>query len=150
MQLDTLVAVVEAGSFEAAAVRLHVTPSAVSQRIRALEASAGQLRKAAVDLARDWRTDRYLRRLEAQIVVADRESLLVLTGDGDVIEPDGQAVAIGSGGAYALAAARALLEHSALDAVAIARASMAIAASMCIYTNSDIVLETLDTGSATR
>jgi ATP-dependent HslUV protease subunit HslV len=113
-----------------------------------LEANSGQLRKAAVELAKDWRTDRFLRRLEAQIVVADPDYVLLLTGDGDVIEPDGQAVAIGSGGAYALAAARALLEHSTLDAVAIARASMAIAASMCIYTNSELVLETLGETSA--
>ncbi len=108
-----------------------------------LEGNAGQLRKAAVELAKEWRTDRFLRRLEAQIVTADGEGILLLTGDGDVIEPDGQTVAIGSGGAYALAAARALLEHSTLDAAAIARASMNIAAAMCIYTNSEIVLETL-------
>ena len=113
-----------------------------------LEASSGQLRKAAVDLAKEWRTDRFLRRLEAQILVADREHILLFSGDGDVIEPDGSAAAIGSGGAYALAAARALLEHSTLNAVAIARASMAIAASMCIYTNSELVLETLGDNSA--
>src|SRR5437763_7001069 len=113
-----------------------------------LEGNAGQLRKAAVELAKDWRTDRFLRRLEAQIVVADQDYTLLLTGDGDVIEPDGQAIAIGSGGAYALAAARALLDNTTLDAVAIARASMAIAASMCIYTNSEVVLETLGEGNA--
>jgi len=108
-----------------------------------LESNSGQLRKAAVEMAKEWRSDRFLRRLEAQIVVADNDGILLLSGDGDVIEPDGQAVAIGSGGAYALAAARALLVHSTLDAAAIARASMGIAASMCIYTNNEIVLETL-------
>ena len=108
-----------------------------------LERTSGNLRKAAVDLTRDWRTDRVLRRLEAQLVVADASSLLLLTGDGEVIEPDDDVLAIGSGGAYALAAARALIGYTELSAVQIARAAMAIAASLCIYTNDSIVVDTL-------
>ncbi|HZR82515.1 MAG TPA: ATP-dependent protease subunit HslV [Candidatus Binatia bacterium] len=111
-----------------------------------LEEFRGQLRRAAVELAKDWRTDRALRRLEAMLVAADTESLLVVSGTGDVIEPDvtatgDTAIAIGSGGNYALAAARALLAHSSLDAVEIARAAMRIAADICVYTNEAIVVE---------
>lgn len=111
-----------------------------------LEEFRGQLRRSAVELAKDWRTDRALRRLEAMLVAADRESLLVVSGTGDVIEPDGNAsgdtaIAIGSGGNYALAAARALLAHSALDAGEIARAAMRIAADICVYTNDSLTLE---------
>lgn len=108
-----------------------------------LERYAGNLRRAAVELTKEWRTDRYLRRLEAQLVVADDSSILVLSGDGEVIEPDDQLVAIGSGGAYALAAARALREHTAMRAHEIARASLEIAASICIYTNHEIVVDHL-------
>jgi ATP-dependent HslUV protease, peptidase subunit HslV len=111
-----------------------------------LEEHRGQLRRAAVELAKDWRTDRALRRLEAMIIAADAESALVVSGTGDVIEPDptesgDTAIAIGSGGNYALAAARALLAHSTLDARAIAEASMRIAADICIYTNDRLVVE---------
>lgn len=114
-----------------------------------LERSGGNLRKAAVDLAKDWRTDRYLRRLEAQLVLADPTTLLLLSGDGEVIEPDSDVVAIGSGGSYALAAARALLRHTTLTAEEIARAAMDIAASICIYTNDQITLESVGGTPAT-
>ncbi|GBD25980.1 ATP-dependent protease subunit ClpQ [bacterium HR30] len=110
---------------------------------RQLEQHQGNLRRAAVELAKDWRTDRLLRRLEALLLVADRESLLMLSGSGDVIEPDDPALGIGSGGNYALAAARALMAHSQLSAVEIAREAMRIAASICVYTNDSIVLEQL-------
>ena len=100
-------------------------------------------RRAAVELAKDWRTDRVLRRLEAMLVVADRDHLLLLSGTGDVIQPTDGLAAIGSGGAYALAAARALAAHSTLDAAAIVRASMEIAADLCIYTNRNITVEQL-------
>ena len=108
-----------------------------------LEKYSGQLRRAAIELAKEWRTDRVLRRLEAWLVVADTKELLVLSGEGDVIEPDEAVVAIGSGGGYALAAARALLHHSDLDAEQIARTSMEIAAGICIYTNDRITVITL-------
>lgn len=108
-----------------------------------LERSSDNLRKAAVDLAKDWRTDRYLRRLEAQLVLADPTILLLVSGDGEVIEPDGNVVAIGSGGAYALSAARALLDHTDLSATEVARAAMEIAADICIYTNHHITLESV-------
>src|SRR5215831_12035249 len=109
-----------------------------------LERYQGNLRRAAVELTRDWRKDKFLRRLEAMLLVASREELLVLTGDGDVIEPDEGSAAIGSGGVYAQAAARALLAHTQLGAAEIARSAMEIAASMCIYTNDRILLLTLD------
>jgi ATP-dependent HslUV protease, peptidase subunit HslV len=109
-----------------------------------LERSGGNLRKAAVDLAKDWRTDRFLRRLEAQLLIADPTTLLLLNGEGEVIEPDNNVVAIGSGGTYALAAARALLGFTNLTADEIARAAMNIAASICIYTNNEITLECVD------
>ena len=107
-----------------------------------LEQYQGQLTRAAVELAKDWRTDRYLRRLEAMMIVADKNATLVLTGTGDVLEPDRHVMGIGSGGNYALAAARALLETD-LSAEEIARKSMAIAADICVYTNSNIVIETI-------
>ncbi|MHB1417858.1 MAG: ATP-dependent protease subunit HslV [Chloroflexota bacterium] len=103
-----------------------------------LEKHSGNLRRSAVDLAKEWRTDRFLRRLEAQLLVADRDFLLMLSGDGEVIEPDGDVAAIGSGGGYALSAARALMEHSQLSAPEIARAALGIAADVCIYTNHNI------------
>ena len=108
-----------------------------------LEQYPGQLTRAAVELAKDWRTDRYLRRLEAMMLVADKETTLVLTGTGDVLEPENYVMGIGSGGNYALAAARALLDQP-LDAEAIARKAMAIAAEICVYTNTNIVVETLE------
>lgn len=101
----------------------------------------GNLLRAAVELAKDWRTDKYLRRLEAMLVAANREHLLLLSGTGDVIEPDDGIVAIGSGGPYALAAARALVAHSDLGAEEIARAALEIAAGICIYTNGNITVE---------
>jgi ATP-dependent HslUV protease subunit HslV len=109
-----------------------------------LAASQGQLRRAAVELAREWRTDRYLRHLEAQLLIGDLDSLLILSGEGDVIEPDSGVVAIGSGSAYAIAAARALLAHTRLTARQVAEASMAITGELCIYTNNYLVLETID------
>jgi ATP-dependent HslUV protease subunit HslV len=108
-----------------------------------LEQYPGQLTRAAVELAKDWRTDRFLRRLEAMMIVADTSTTLVLTGTGDVLEPENHLMGIGSGGNYALAAARALFDQP-LDAEAIARKAMAIAADICVYTNTNIVVETLD------
>ncbi len=103
----------------------------------------GNLPRAAVELAKDWRTDRILRRLEAMLVVADRERTFIISGTGDVIEPDEGVVAIGSGGPYALAAARALVAHSALPARAIAEAALGIAGDICIYTNRNLTIEEL-------
>jgi ATP-dependent HslUV protease, peptidase subunit HslV len=108
-----------------------------------LEQYPGQLMRACVELTKDWRTDRYLRRLEAMMLVADREVSLLLSGGGDVLEPEGGVMAIGSGGNYALAAARALAETD-MDAEAIVRRSLAIAAEICVYTNANVVIETLD------
>jgi len=108
-----------------------------------LEQYPAQLTRACVELAKDWRTDRYLRRLEAMMIVADRERTLVLTGTGDVLEPEAGVMGIGSGGNYALAAAKALMD-SALGAEEVARKAMAIAAEICVYTNTNIVLEALD------
>ena len=105
-----------------------------------LEQYKGNLTRAAVELAKDWRTDKILRRLEALILAMDREHTLIISGTGDVIEPDESVAAIGSGGPYALAAARALLAHSNLDALSIAREAMKIAASICVYTNEKIVV----------
>jgi len=109
-----------------------------------LETYPGQLTRACVELAKDWRTDRYLRRLEAMMAVADSGVSLVLTGTGDVLEPEDGLIGIGSGGSYALAAARALIDVDGLDAEAVARKAMIIAAGICIYTNDNIVLESLD------
>ena len=108
-----------------------------------LEQHPGQLARACVELAKDWRTDRYLRRLEAMMAVADANVSLVLTGTGDVLEPDDGLIGIGSGGNYALAAARALIDQDDLDAEAIARKAMTVAAEICIYTNDAVVLEKL-------
>ena len=108
-----------------------------------LEQYRGNLERSAVELAKDWRTDRLLRRLEAMMIVADKSTTLVLTGTGDVLEPDGGAAGIGSGGNYALSAARALLDTE-LDAEAIARKAMRIAAEICIYTNDKVTLESLE------
>jgi ATP-dependent HslUV protease subunit HslV len=109
-----------------------------------LEQYPDQLMRACVELAKDWRTDRYLRRLEAMMIVADKSSTLVLTGNGDVLEPDGGAAGIGSGGNYALAAARALMDTD-MDAEAIARRAMEIAAEICVYTNDHVTLQSLET-----
>jgi ATP-dependent HslUV protease subunit HslV len=108
-----------------------------------LEQYNGNLLRAAVELAKDWRTDRILRRLEALLIIADKEHSLVISGNGDVIEPDDGVTAIGSGGPYAQAAAKALIQFSDLDARAIAEEAMKIAASICIYTNDRIILEEL-------
>ena len=108
-----------------------------------LEQYPTQLARACVEMAKDWRTDRYLRRLEAMMAVADKNVSLVLTGTGDVLEPEDGLIAIGSGGNFALAAARALMDRDDLDAEAIARRSLEIAAGICIYTNTNIVIEAL-------
>ncbi len=108
-----------------------------------LEQYRGNVTRAAVELAKDWRTDRMLRRLEALLIVADQEHLFIISGNGDVIEPDDDIAAIGSGGSYALAAARALIKHSSLSARDIAEEAMKIAAQICIYTNTDITVDEL-------
>jgi len=108
-----------------------------------LEKYNGNLPRAAVELAKDWRTDRILRRLEALLLAMDREHTLIISGNGDVIEPDEDVAAIGSGGPYALAASRALVAHSSLDAKSIALESMKIAASICLYTNEEFELKSL-------
>jgi ATP-dependent HslUV protease subunit HslV len=108
-----------------------------------LEEYRGNLGRAAVELAKDWRTDRMLRRLDALLVVADEEHVFLLSGNGDLIEPDDGVIAIGSGGPYALAAARALLAHTPLSAAEIAAEAMRVAAGICIYTNDRIVVEEL-------
>jgi ATP-dependent HslUV protease, peptidase subunit HslV len=108
-----------------------------------LEQYRGNLERSAVELARDWRTDRLLRRLEAMLIVLDDRSMFLLSGTGDLIEPDDDIVAIGSGGPYALAAAKALARHTSLDARAIAEQAMAVAANICIYTNDTITIEEL-------
>lgn len=109
-----------------------------------LKAHRGQLRRAAVELTRDWRTDKMLRRLEAMLVVADRESTLILSGNGDVLEPEHGIAAVGSGGHYAQAAARALLEHTEMSAREVAESAMKIAADICVYTNHQTVYEVLE------
>ena len=109
-----------------------------------LEEHSGHLTRAAVELAKDWRTDRMLRRLEALLAVADHEQSLMISGNGDVIEPEQGLIAMGSGGPYAQAAARALLDDTALDAHTICERSLAIAADICIYTNHERTIETLE------
>jgi ATP-dependent HslUV protease, peptidase subunit HslV len=109
---------------------------------RKLEQYSGQLMRASVELAKDWRTDKYLRNLEALMIVADSETLLVITGNGDVLEPEGDIAAIGSGGNYALAAARALADYET-DAQVIARKAMAVAAEICVFTNGNLTVETV-------
>lgn len=106
-----------------------------------LTAARGNLRKAAVETAKDWRTDRAVRHLEAELIIADSDTLLLLSGDGDVLEPDDGAIAIGAGGTYAYAAAKALLEHTALSAREIVAAAMQITARICIYTNDTLMVE---------
>jgi len=111
-----------------------------------LERHGGQLLRAAVELAKDWRTDKYLRNLEAMLIVADKDVTLVVTGNGDVLEPEGGVAAIGSGGNFALAAARALVEYEA-DAETIARKAMAIAGELCVYTNDRLTVELLESAT---
>ena len=108
-----------------------------------LEAARGQLMRAAVELAKDWRTDKYLRNLEALMIVADKDVLLVLTGNGDVLEPEAGIAAIGSGGNYALSAAKALVDYEQ-DAEKIARRAMAVAAEVCVFTNDRVTVETIE------
>lgn len=110
-----------------------------------LEEYRGNLIRSAVELAKDWRTDRSLRRLEALLAVADRNSSLIISGNGDVIEPEDSIMAIGSGGAYARAAARALVDNTTMEAVSIVRTGLQIAADICVYTNTNIVIEELST-----
>ncbi len=110
-----------------------------------LEMHSGHLTRAAVELAKDWRTDRMLRRLEALLAVANHEASLIISGNGDVIEPEEGLIAIGSGGPFAQSAARALLRHSNLDAETICREALTIAGEICIYTNHNFTVETLDT-----
>ncbi len=117
---------------------------ALFERLEAkLEQHPGQLTRACVEMAKDWRTDRYLRRLEAMMAVADKEVSLVLTGTGDVLEPEDGLIGIGSGGPYALSAARALIDMDGLSAEQVARKAMKIAGDICIYTNHQVVLESL-------
>ena len=111
-----------------------------------LERHQGQLMRAAVELAKDWRTDKYLRNLEAMLIVADKDTTLIITGNGDVLEPEAGIAAIGSGGNFALAAARALVEYEQ-DAETICRKAMQIAADLCVYTNDRLTLEALDTAA---
>ncbi|MGA7801749.1 MAG: ATP-dependent protease subunit HslV [Gammaproteobacteria bacterium] len=113
-----------------------------------LELHHGNLTRAAVELAKDWRTDRMLRRLEALLTVADKSASLIITGNGDVVEPENSLMAVGSGGPFAQAAARALLENTELDARAIVERSLGIAADICIYTNRNLTVEELATDSA--
>ena len=117
---------------------------ALFERLEAkLEQYPGQLTRACVELAKDWRTDRYLRRLEAIMAVADKSVSLIVSGTGDVLEPEDGLIGIGSGGNYALAAARALIDVDGLDAETIAKKAMAIAASICVFTNDKVTIETL-------
>ncbi|RYD52466.1 MAG: ATP-dependent protease subunit HslV [Sphingomonadales bacterium] len=111
-----------------------------------LERHQGQLLRAAVELAKDWRTDKYLRNLEAMLIVADKDVTLVVTGNGDVLEPEGGVAAIGSGGNFALAAARALVDYEA-DAETLARKAMGIAAELCVFTNDRLTVEVMDSAT---
>lgn len=116
----------------------------LSERLEAkLEQHPGQLTRACVELAKDWRTDKYLRRLEALMAVCDKDTSLILSGTGDVLEPEDGIIGIGSGGSFALSAARALIDVDGMDAETIARRSLQIAAGICVYTNDNIVLEKL-------
>lgn len=112
-----------------------------------LQSWDGNLRKAAVELTKEWRSDRYLRRLEAQLIVADADSILLLSGDGDVIEPDDGVLAIGSGAPFATAAAKALIQYTALSAEEVVRASMSVTAEICIFTNDRITVEVVDSST---
>jgi ATP-dependent HslUV protease subunit HslV len=119
----------------------------LSERLEAkLERFNGNLTRSAVELARDWRTDKYLRRLEAIMIAVDESSMFVISGNGDVIEPEEGVIGIGSGGVGAQAAATALINHTEMDAVDIVKASMKIASSLCVFTNNDVTVEELQTG----
>ncbi|MBN2412549.1 ATP-dependent protease subunit HslV [candidate division KSB1 bacterium] len=109
-----------------------------------LEEYNGNLGRSAVELAKDWRSDRYLRRLDAQLAVLDKEKIFLISGTGDILEPDDNVIAIGSGGPYALVAARALIKHSQLDAVQIVKVAMELTSNVCIYTNNNLSIEVLD------
>jgi len=109
-----------------------------------LESYSGNLQRAAVELAKDWRTDKVLRKLEALLLVADKDGILMISGNGEVIEPDGDVAAIGSGGFYALAAARALVKHTEMEAAEIAKEALTLAADICVFTNHNIKVEELD------
>jgi ATP-dependent HslUV protease subunit HslV len=118
---------------------------ALFERLEAkLEKHPGQLLRACVEMAKDWRTDRYLRRLEAMMAVADKSTSLILSGTGDVLEPEDGLIGIGSGGPYALSAARALIDRDDMDAEAIARKALGIAAGICVYTNTNVTLESIE------
>lgn len=106
-----------------------------------LEKHSNNLMRGAVELAKDWRTDKYLRKLEAMLIIADKDNMFIISGNGDVIEPEGGVAAIGSGGMYALSAARALLTHSSLDAMEILQAAMKVAADICVYSNHNVTIE---------
>jgi ATP-dependent HslUV protease subunit HslV len=121
---------------------IHLTSSWLPTLEKKLEQYSGQLMRASVELAKDWRTDKYLRNLEALMIVADKDTLLVLTGNGDVLEPVGEIAAIGSGGNFALAAARAIADYES-DAETIARKAMAVAAEICVFTNGNLTVETV-------
>jgi ATP-dependent HslUV protease subunit HslV len=119
---------------------------ALFERLEAkLEKHPGQLMRACVEMAKDWRTDRYLRRLEAMMAVADKTTSLILSGTGDVLEPEDGIIGIGSGGPYALAAARALIDRPDMDAESIARKALDIAAGICVFTNTNVTLESITT-----
>jgi len=109
-----------------------------------LEEYNGNLGRSAVELAKDWRSDRYLRRLDAQLAVLDKEKIFLISGTGDILEPDDNVIAIGSGGPYALVAARALIKHSRLDAVQIVKVAMELTSNVCIYTNDNLSIEVLE------
>lgn len=115
-----------------------------------IEAAGGNLTRAAVDLAREWRTDRLLRRFEALMIVADAERMYLISGDGNILEPDDGVLAIGSGGAYAGAAARALARHTSLDARTIAEEALRIAAGICVFTNDNIIVDSLSAATASQ
>jgi len=118
---------------------------ALFERLEAkLEKHPGQLMRACVEMAKDWRTDKYLRRLEAMMAVADKSCSLILSGTGDVLEPEDGLIGIGSGGAYALSAARALIDREDMDAESIARKSLSIAAGICVYTNTNVTIEGIE------
>jgi ATP-dependent HslUV protease subunit HslV len=118
---------------------------ALFERLEAkLEKHPGQLMRACVEMAKDWRTDRYLRRLEAMMAVADKATSLILSGNGDVLEPEDGLIGIGSGGPYALAAARALFDRDDMDAESIARKALGIAAGICVFTNTNVTLESIE------
>ena len=108
-----------------------------------LEEFSGNLLRASVELTKEWRTDKYLRRLEAMMIVADSDNILIISGTGDVIEPDDGVAAIGSGGPYALAAARALVQNTEMDAEQVAKTAMKVAGELCVYTNSNVAVETI-------